>query len=436
MPLHADVACLLCGCLCDDLIVETAGNQILHAKHACPIAARTFRKLNSSRPSVASRHGAACSPAEAFSAAAELLRNSRAPLLFGLRLIETNGHRSAIHLAEHLGAVIDTAGSPLTRASLLALHQAGASTCTLGEIRQRGDLIIYWGSDPLRTHPRHIERYSGTPASEFLPGGRADRTLVLIHSAASQTERAADLAIRITPGTHADVLAALWQLVRDADWQPAVARSLPLDALRNLAGRIKSCRYGVIFAGEELAQGPAASQILETLHQFVAELNGLTRFTIRSMGHSGAETALTWQTGFPCAVDFQQGFPRYQPGEFSTEELLLRKEVDSCVIMGSDSLESLSPAALHVLQGLPTIVLDAPHQSCPFTPHVQFTTALPGVQMAGTAYRMDGVALPLQKLCESPYPSAGEVLTTLRELLAPAMAHPVPPGSAGALSPP
>jgi len=426
MPLHADVACLLCGCLCDDLIVESAGDQILHAKHACPVAARTFTRLNTVRPLIASCHGAACPSEEAFAAAAELLRNSRAPLLSGLRLTDTDGHRSAIHLAEHLGAVIDTAGSPLTRASLLALQQAGASTCTLGEIRQRGDLIIYWGSDPLRTHPRHIERYSGNPASEFLPRGRADRTLVLIHSETSQTERAADLTIRISPGTHADVVAALWQLVRNADWQPADERSLPLDALRDLARRIRSCRYGVIFTGEELAQGPTATQTIESLHRFVAELNGLTRFTIRAMGHSGAETALTWQTGFPCAVDFQQGFPRYQPGEFSTEELLLRKEVDSCIIVGSDSLEHLSPAAMQVLRNLPTIVLDAPHQSCPLTAHVQFTTALPGVQMAGTAYRMDGVALPLQKLCESPYPSAGEVLTTLRELLAPTMAHPGP----------
>ena len=46
--------------------------------------------------------------------------------------------------------------------------------------RNRADLVLYWGSDPVESHPRHMERYSLLPAGEFVPQGRSGRTLVVV----------------------------------------------------------------------------------------------------------------------------------------------------------------------------------------------------------------------------------------------------------------
>ena len=38
--------------------------------------------------------------------------------------------------------------------SVMAQQVVGKVTCTLGEVRNRADLVIFWGSDPLVSHPR------------------------------------------------------------------------------------------------------------------------------------------------------------------------------------------------------------------------------------------------------------------------------------------
>lgn len=417
MALFQDVTCPLCGCLCDDLVIDVQGDQIVRTERACPVAQATFVKLNRSRPAVASLAGAACELEAAFSAAEKILRASHAPLIFGMASASTDDQRAAIRLTEFLYGVIDTAGAALTRAATLAMQQVGYSTCTLGEVKQRADLVIFWGADPVKTHPRHLERYSAAPASEFLPRGRADRTLVTIGYHETLTDCEADLVLRLPPGSDANAIQILRQLLRDEHWQPEREMGLPKEQLRNLAQRMKMCRYGVIFFGPELLTGPASQITIESLYRMVSELNVGSRFTVRALGNPGAENVCTWQTGFPLSIDFQQGFPRYQPGEFSARELLERKEVDSCIVIGSDCLSHLSAPALDAFGQLPTIFIDPPHLTSSIIPAVRFVTALPGVQAAGSMYRMDDVALPVRQLYESPYPTTETVLNRLQTRL-------------------
>jgi formylmethanofuran dehydrogenase subunit B len=46
----------------------------------------------------------------------------------------------------------------------------------------------------------------------------------------------------------------------------------------------------------------------------------------------------------------------------------------------------------------------------PFTPTVQFTTAVYGVHLRGTAYRMDEIPVPLRAFLATEYPSDEDVL--------------------------
>jgi formylmethanofuran dehydrogenase subunit B len=129
---------------------------------------------------------------------------------------------------------------------------------------------------------------------------------------------------------------------------------------------------------------------------------------------SGADSVLCWQTGYPFAVNLNRDYPRYNPGEYSAVDLLSRQEVDSCVIIGSESIEDFPAKALETLKRLPTIVLDYPHADCRFTPTVQFTTAVYGLHAKGTAYRMDEVPIPQRQFLESPYPTDEAVLDQIR----------------------
>ncbi len=420
MTTHQDVACTVCGCVCDDLTLTFEGDQLTVAERACELARPWLFSLNDARPPVARVRGQEVAMDEAVEEAATILKATRAPLIYGLSRSSTPGQRAAVSLADKVGAMIDTTASIGHGPSIMAIQQVGESTCTLGEVAQRADLVIFWGADPAISHPRHFERYSLEPRSPFLPNGRADRHVAVIDIRHTATTAIADEVVLVRRGCDYEMIAALRMLIRDSDANPNLDCGVPLEQLRSLAKRMTACRYGAVFFGLGIALPHLGHLTVEALLELVAELNATTRFIARRLrvsgDVSGADSVLCWQTGFPFGVDLSRGYPRYNPGEFTTEDLLERDEIDACLVVGSRNLPTLSEAAIKTLQSLPVIVLDSPNAPWPvIEPAVQFTTAVYGIHAAGTAYRMDEVPIPLRKLIDSPYPTDAEVLRGIAE---------------------
>jgi formylmethanofuran dehydrogenase subunit B len=130
---------------------------------------------------------------------------------------------------------------------------------------------------------------------------------------------------------------------------------------------------------------------------------------------SGADNVLCWQTGYPFAVDMSRGYPRYNPGEFSANELLAQQDTDLCLLVGAETVPFFSTAAQEHLRSIPTIVLDYPGASLDFVPTVRFTTSVYGLNSPGTVYRMDNVPVTLKAPQPSDSPTDEDVLTQLRE---------------------
>jgi formylmethanofuran dehydrogenase subunit B len=411
----SDVACTVCGCVCDDLQVTFSGDRVTRAKGACKLAQPWFESLSrpDTRPA-ASIEGRASSLAPAIERAADILRASRAPLIWGLSRSSTAGQRAAVLLAEQIGATIDTTASVCHGPSIMAIQQVGESTCSLGEVRNRADLIMFWGADPAESHPRHFERYSVDAAGLFTPRGRADRTVIVIDSEATATSSMADVFIRIRPDADFELIWALRQLLRGIELPAPLDVGMPAQELRDLAGRLASCRYGAVFFGLGLAQRGLGHKNVEALLSLVDDLNDHTRFIARRLripgDVTGADAVLCWLTGFPFAVNMARGFPRYNPGEYSANDLLERGEVDACLLVGSDACSHLSDRAQLKIEQLPSIALDYPNARLPFEATVQITTAIYGVHARGTAYRMDEVPIPLRALVSSTFPTDDDVL--------------------------
>jgi len=131
-----------------------------------------------------------------------------------------------------------------------------------------------------------------------------------------------------------------------------------------------------------------------------------TKFAIMPMrGHfnvTGANTVFTWQTGYPYAVDFSLGYPRYNPGETSVMDILLNKESDATLVVASDPVANFPKKAVEHLVKNPLIVID-PHMNVTAQmADVVFPSAFVGIEESGTAYRMDHVPLPLKKIVNPP----------------------------------
>jgi formylmethanofuran dehydrogenase subunit B len=409
-----NVACTVCGCVCDDLRITVKDERIVRAEGACHLAEPWFLSQDNRRPPGAEIEQREVPLASALDRAAGILRAARSPLLYGLSRSDTAGQQAAIALADRLGATIDTTASLGHAPAILALQEAGESTCSLGEVKNRADLVLFWGSNPVESHPRHFERYSVDPVGEFLRGGRKDRTIVVVDVRPTASSERADVFLQVEPGRDFEALWTLRSLIRDQAPEPGAILGAPLDALQALAQRMKTCRCGIAFFGLGLSRTHLGHRSVEALLRLVTDLNDYTRFYARRMRVSadvaGADSVLAWQTGYPFSVNLGRGYPRFNPGEFTAHDLLLRGEVDACLLVGSFGVRRFSPQAVANLQRIPTIVLDPPTMESLTPPTVRITTAIPGVHLAGTAYRMDEIPIPLRTLLPAHYPSDAEVL--------------------------
>lgn len=413
----SDVACTVCGCVCDDLVLRTKDERIVEAQGACKLAEPWFAALNDRRPAAASIEGTATTHEAALDRAASILRECTNPLVFGLSRSSTRGQRAAVRLAEALRGNIDTTASVCHGPSIMAMQQVGESTCSLGEVRNRADLVIFWGANPAESHPRHFERYSVDPAGEFVPRGRLDRTIVVVDTKPTATSGLADVFLHVKPDRDFELIWTLRQLIAGDNPRTLNETGIPLDATRDLARRMTGCGYGVVFFGLGLAQRGFGHATVEALLRLVEDLNAHTRFAARRLrvpgDVAGADGVLCWQTGFAYAVNFSRGFPRYNPGEFTANELLARGEVDACLLVGGESVGLLGAAAQATLRRIPTIALEYPHVDIAWQPTVRFTTAVYGIHAPGTAYRMDEIPIPLRSLMETTYKTDDEILTEL-----------------------
>lgn len=421
MHIVEDFACAFCSCVCDDLQLTIKDDRIVEAKRACKLADPWLLQQNTQAPPVAEILGRAASLEDAAIAAARLVSNARYPLIYGLSRSSTDGQRAATRLADRIGATIDTTASRGHAPSVMAVQEVGESTCSLGEVKNRSDLVILWGCNPVETHPRHFERYAADCAGLFTPQGRKDRTIVVVDVKPTATTHLADEVLFVEPGRDLEALWTLRGMLRGIEPAPDSTVGAPMESLRRLAEQMRTCRSGVVFFGFGLARQPAGHLAVEALMRLVTELNDHTRFYVRRLRGSGdvtgADAVLAWQTGYPFSVNLARGYPRYNPGEFSANQMLERGEPDLCLFVGSIGAQRLTPKALAHLERIPTIVLDPPTATASLNATVRFTTAIYGIHARGTAYRMDDIPIPLKAVLPTKYPTDFQVIEEIEGLL-------------------
>lgn len=427
--LVANATCTFCGCVCDDMVltVDLDEKRITKAKNACVLGKAWFAEHTIEDRPYALIDGQEASTEAGIEAAAQILAQARYPVVYGLSDTTCEAQREAAAIADLIGANIDTTTSVCHGPSGIAFQGVGESTATLGEIKNRADLVIYWGGNPAESHPRHFTKYSVTPKGMYIPGGKKDRTVVLVDVRRTPSTPVADIFIQVKPRRDFELLWALRALVKGRRVDPSIEdrTGVSLTTMEDLVERMKRCRYGVLFFGMGLTMTRGRHFNSGALLALATDLNEFTHFVAKPVrGHgnvTGADNVLSWQTGFPFGINFSRGYPRFNPGEFTTVDLLVRGEADAALIIATDPAANFPHPAVETLRRIPVIVLDPKFTHTAALAKVAFTTATYGINTSGTVYRMDDVPITLRPAFESPYPTDQEVLAAikarLRELL-------------------
>ena len=148
-----DVPCPFCSIHCDDLIIHNHSGRLKIKENGCHIAVDRFeRPLPQGKPTI---RGKTATLDEAISQAAGIFKKSIEPLIAGLAT-DVGGMRSVMDLADKTGAIIDHMFNDGATRNFLVLQDLGWVMTTMGEIKNRADLIIFAGTDA-GNYPRFYE---------------------------------------------------------------------------------------------------------------------------------------------------------------------------------------------------------------------------------------------------------------------------------------
>jgi len=459
MTVVSNVTCPVCGSLCDDIELEVENNIITKVRNACGMGEAKFLGYSAHRPlkPLMRKNGELVQTtlSEAIKKSAKILADASYPILYGWSNTSSEAQRIGVELAEEVGGVIDNTSTVCHGPSVLSIQDVGYSTCTLGQIRHRADLVLYWASNPWSAHPRHIERYTNftegrfrssewnrylsnlnayrskqriqraaklnreirkaaarTPPSEErlqrLPHSLFDkeRKMIVVDVRRTRSADLADYFMQVEPNKDYEIFQALRLLLRDEELEVDSVGGVPVETLEDLVDVLVSCEFGVLFFGVGLTMSEGKVRNIEAGISLVRDLNQYTKFIIMPMrGHynvTGANIVSTWQTGYPYAVDMSRGYPRYNPGETSVVDILSRGESDAALVVASDPVAHFPKQAAQNLVKNPLIVVDPENTATSLLADVVLPTAVCGIEAEGTAYRMDRVPLPLKKVVKAP----------------------------------
>jgi formylmethanofuran dehydrogenase subunit B len=418
-----DVTCSMCGLSCDDIEIEL-DEQGIRTKNACMLGDAKFRKLLSpDRLVYPTVYGRRVDWSEAIDTAAGILVKSRRPMVFIGSETSTEAMAAGIEIAELLGGIVDGNTTICHGPTIMGLQDSGQVGCTLGECKNRSDLAIYWGFNPADSHPRHMSRCSMYNRGFWTEQGYIGKNMIVVDTRRSPTAALGDLHVQLKPGRDYELLDALMTVLQgeEPDWATESITGVPVEVINKMARMIKESRFGVIWAGLGIASSKGKQHNAAILMRLTQLCNKYTKFALlinRENGNdAGLNQVLTWTTGFPFAVDFSRGHPRYQPGEYSCIDALSRGEVDAILCLSADLGSHLPKKAVERMMDMPVVSLEITPGPQAFVSDIILPGVLDGMECEGTFYRMDNVPIHAKSFTTPPFDFTRSNEDTMRQLL-------------------
>jgi formylmethanofuran dehydrogenase subunit B len=234
------------------------------------------------------------------------------------------------------------------------------------------------------------------PAGTHIPGARSARSLIGVSVGQDRALPNADVTLDLRPDEEIPALSYLRAAVQ--------GRSTSLEAHRSaeLAGvidRLSKARYIALIHDGEPSSEPRNPLRVEALLALAQALNQPTRaalITLRAGGNrTGSESVLTWQTGYPLAVDYSRGLPRYVP-ERRGRDALSVGAFRAVLIIGSADLDPATSSDAN------TIIIGPRSSRSARPPSIAIDTGIAGIHEGGTAYRLDDVPIRLRPILGAP----------------------------------
>ena len=421
-----NVVCPACGVCCDDIQIEFGENGLI-VKNACKIGHAKFQEMvcdhRIREPMIREKGGFRTTPwREVIRKAGRILADAKRPLIFLGGEITCEAMEVGLQLGEFLGGVVDSSTSVSDGPTVMGVQEAGRVGATAGQSKIRSDLAVYWGADPLEPLPRQMSIHAIYPRGYWTRRGWLDRTIINVDSRRSLISKISDLHLQPREGTDYELLSALLTLLHGKMPHKSVEgiTGISLSQMNKMLDIMKGCNHGVLYLGLGTVASRGKHRNAELALHLVKELNSFTKFTLGSLrsycNTSGFNQTASSLYGYPFGLDFARGYPRYNPGEFTTVDLLREREIDAALLVSSNLDAHLPAACLEYLAEIPSICIDAFHSPITLLSDVVLPGVIDAIECEGTLYRMDDTPLYAKPISHPPFDFTESNEHTLKQL--------------------
>ncbi|MBP2029704.1 formylmethanofuran dehydrogenase subunit B [Methanohalophilus levihalophilus] len=425
-----NVVCPVCGGSCEDIQVELKDNSIT-VKNACKMGNGKFQEVVSEhriKDPMIKKDGkfVKVSWEEALDKAAEILANSRRPLFFMGSETSCEAQEVGLHMGEYLGGAVDSNATICHGPTCMGIQEAGLATSTCGEAKNRSDLNIYWGTNPLASMPRHMSKYALFPRGYWTKRGRFDRKVITVDPRKTDTAVASDLHIQLKQNSDYELLNALNTILNGKTPHHSVEQvtGVPISVMEEMVEMMLEAKFGSVNVGLGASSSFGKHRNIEMALNFIKELNNNhgTKFRIGALrGHcnvAGFNQIASYLYGYPFALDFGRGYPRYNPGETSCVDLLREHDVDAALVLGADLVGHTPADSAKYLCNIPMVCIDIAPGPTPSGADVLLPGVIDAFECDGTFYRLDNVPVYFEPFTDSPFEFTKSNEDTMKQLFA------------------
>jgi formylmethanofuran dehydrogenase subunit B len=336
--------------LCDDVSGEVKGTEI-NSLGLCRLGHQhlisTLEHLHAKSTIRDNGKEKTVSIDAALEKAVEILLAAKTPLLYGWSHSVDGTISKGIELASSLGASFDTPASLGMRNALTHKLHRSKLEINLDYVRNNGELVLYWGSDPAESSHRHASKFAVLPRGENIPEGIESRTIGVVDVRNTETMKMANHRLILPPGSDSELLDALSS---DISGKRPITGDVVGISAQELLGLVRNFQKSdctIIFYGSGLINSGNAE----------ANLSGLLKLieAIRGIGKQAYALPMATEPNIMGAtiktLDGDGGNSLHN---------LVEGEFDVALVVGDDALASLPGPAAKALAHIPLIYVGSP----------------------------------------------------------------------------
>jgi len=329
-----NIVCNGCSLLCDDVSAEVSGKTV---------SSLGFCRLGHAHLETAIAHKIT-SPDKKLERAADILTNSKNLLLYGWTHATDEAIKEGVELAKilkgHFGTSADLGQM---QAMSHSIHSKGLDI-DLEYVRNNGEFIIYWGSDPSESLHRHPSRFAVLPRGEKIPEGIESRTIGVVDVRQNETMKMANHRIILPTGSDAELLDIVISELEGKSTIKGKVLGIPGSELIGFVSGLQKSDCTVIFYGGGIINSGNQDANLSGIEKLVEVL--------RKLGKEAYALPMFVQTN-------SMGVIKAKSGENSLQRIT-SGEFDTALVVGDDALAHLPGPAAKALARTQIVYVGAP----------------------------------------------------------------------------